>query len=98
MGKAAAQTRENRTIPVDFRDEATSLQLLGNRKALLEWVLACVLSLGVQRKHKAPCRGDGCRTRHAHYVRVRVGGRSLWRLPCTRGTAVCTVLPQVVWR
>jgi hypothetical protein len=46
MGKAAKQTRENRTITVDFRDEATYFQLLGNGKAFLECVLAFMLSLG----------------------------------------------------
>jgi len=33
MGIAAKQTRENRTITVDFRDEATYFQLLGDGKA-----------------------------------------------------------------
>ena len=53
MGKATKQTRDNRTIPVDFRDEATYFQLLGDGKALLEGVLAFVLSLGLQRTHQA---------------------------------------------
>jgi hypothetical protein len=66
MGKAAKQTREHRTITVDFRDEATYLPLLGDGKAFLECVLAFVLSLGFQRKHKATCRGGGGRTRPSH--------------------------------
>src|SRR4030095_11147875 len=33
MGTAAKPTRENRTITVDFRSEATYFQLLGDRKA-----------------------------------------------------------------
>ena len=74
MGKAAKQTQENRTITVDFRDEATYWQLLGDGKAFLECVLAFVLSLGFQLKHKATCSGGGCLTRHSHYARVRLGG------------------------
>jgi len=62
MGKATKQTRDNRTSPVDFRDEATYFQLLGDGKALLEGVLAFVLSLGLQRTHKATgARGRGHR-------------------------------------
>ena len=74
MQSTARQTRENRTIPVDFHNEATYMQLLGDGKAFLECVLAFVLSLGLQLKHKATCRGGGCLTRHSHYVRVRLGG------------------------
>jgi hypothetical protein len=56
------QTRENRTITVDFRSEATYFQLLGDGKAFLECVLAFVMSLGFQLKHKATCSGGGCLT------------------------------------
>jgi hypothetical protein len=98
MGIAAKQTRENRTIPVDFRDEATYFQLLGDGKAFLECVLAFVLSLGFQLTHKATCRGGGCLTRHSHYVRVRLGGVTIWRLQCTTCKAVFTVLPHFVLR
>jgi hypothetical protein len=98
MGIAVKPTRENRTITVDFRDEATYLQLLGDGKAFLECVMAFVLSLGFQLKHKATCRGGGCLTRHSHDVRVRLGGLTIWRLQCTRCTAVFTVLPHFVLR
>jgi hypothetical protein len=74
MCNTARQTRENRTITVDFRSEATYFQLLCDGKAFLECVLAFVLSLGFQLKHKATCSGGGCLTRHSHYVRVRLGG------------------------
>src|SRR5262245_5089536 len=84
MGKAAKQTRENRTMTVDFRDEATYFQLLGNGKAFLECVLAFMLSLGFQLTPKATCGGGGCLTRHSHYVRVRLGGITIWRIQCTR--------------
>ena len=90
MRNTTRQTRENRTITVDFRSEAIYFQLLGNGKAFLECVLAFVMSLGLQLKHKATCRGDGCLTRHSHYVRVRLGGVTIWRLPCTTCRAVCT--------
>ena len=63
MRNTARQTRENRTITVNFQSEAAYFQLLGDRKAFLECVLAFVLSLGFQLKHKATCRGGGCLTR-----------------------------------
>src|ERR687894_527975 len=98
MGHATKQIRENRTITVDFQDETTYFQLLGNGKAFVELVLAFILSLGFQLKHKATCRGGGCLTRHSHYVRVRVGGLSIWRIQCTTCRAVFTVLPHFVLR
>src|ERR687897_423845 len=98
MGTAAQPTRENRTITVDFRSEATYLQLLGDGKAFLECVIAFVMSLGFQLKHKATCRGGGCLTRHSHYVRVRLGGVTIWRIQCTTCRAVFTVLPHFVLR
>ena len=92
------QTRENRTITVDFQNEATYFQLLGDGKAFLECVLAFLLSLGFQLKHKAACRGGGCLTRHSHYARVRLGGVTIWRIQCTTCKAVFTVLPHFVLR
>jgi hypothetical protein len=98
MGTAAKPTRENCTITVDVRDEATYCRLLRDGKAFLECVLAVVLSLGFQLKHKATCSGGGCLTRHSHYVRVRLGGLTIWRIQCTRCKAVCTILPHFVLR
>jgi hypothetical protein len=98
MGLVAQPTRENRTITVDFRSEATYFQLLGNGKAFLECVIAFVMSLGLQLKHKATCRGGGCLTRHSHYVRVRLGDLTIWRIQCTTCKAVFTVLPHFVLR
>jgi hypothetical protein len=37
-------------------------------------------------------------TRHAHDVRVRLGGLTIWRIQCTRGKAVFTVLPHFALR
>ena len=98
MGQAGKRTRHNRTITVDFHDEATYYQLLDNGKAFLECVLAFVLSLGFQLTHKAACEGGGCLTRHSHYVRVRLGGLTIWRIQCTTCKAVFTVLPHFVLR
>jgi hypothetical protein len=98
MGTAAKPTRENRTSTVDFQNETTYVQLLGDSKAFLELVLAFILSIGFQLKHKATCRGGGRLTRHSHYVRVRLGGLTIWRIQCTRCKAVFTVLPHFVLR
>jgi hypothetical protein len=98
MRTTARQTRDNRTITVDFQNEATYFQLLGDGKAFVELVIAFVLSLGLQLKHKATCHSGGCLTRHSHYVRVRLGGLTIWRLQCTTCRAVFTVLPHFVLR
>jgi hypothetical protein len=98
MGQAAKRTRQNRTITVDFQNEATYFQLLDNGKAFLECVLAFVLSLGFQLQHKATWRGGGCLTRHSPYARVRLGGVTVWRIQCTTCKAVFTVLPHFVLR
>jgi hypothetical protein len=98
MRNTARQTRENRTMTVNFQSEAAYFQLLGDRKAFLECVLAFVLSLGFQLKHKATCHGGGCLTRHSHYVRVRLGGVMIWRLQCTACRAVFTILPHFILR
>jgi hypothetical protein len=60
-------------------------------------VIAFILSLGFQLKHKATCSGGGCLTRHSHYLRVRLGGVTIWRLQCTTCHAVFTVLPHFIW-
>src|SRR6266516_3639939 len=98
MEKAATPTRENRTITVDFQNETTYFQLLGDGKAFVEFVVAFLLSLGFQLTHKASCGGGGCLTRHSHYLRVRLGGLTIWRIQCTRCKAVFTVLPHFVLR
>ena len=96
MRNTVRQSYENRTITINFQNEATYFQLLGDGKAFVECVLAFLLALGLQLKHKATCRGG--LTRHSHYVRVRLGGISIWRLQCTRCKAVFTVLPHFVLR
>jgi hypothetical protein len=96
MRNIARQTRENRTTTLDFQNELTYFQLLDDGKAFLACVLAFVISLSFQLKHKVTCRGGGCLTRHSHYVRIRLGGLTLWRLQCTTCRAVFTVLAHVV--
>ena len=98
MAHTAKPTRENRTITVDFHDETTYFALLGNTKGFVEFVLAFLLALGFQLKHQATCGGGGCLTRHSHYMRVRVGGVTIWRIQCTTCRAVFTVLPHFVLR
>src|SRR5438128_5046990 len=98
MGHAAKPTRHNRTITVDFHDEATYFRLLGDGKVFVELVLAFLLTLGFQLLHKAPCTGGGCLTRHSHYARIRLGGLTIWRIQCTSCKAVFTVLPHFVLR
>src|SRR4029434_9081786 len=98
MPKPARQTRENRTITIDFQNEATYFQLLGDGKAFLECVLAFVLTLGFQLQHKAICGGGGGRTRPSHYARIRLGGLTIWRIQCTTCKAVFTILPHFVLR
>jgi hypothetical protein len=96
MGTVAKPRRENRTITVDFRDEATYFRLIKDGKAFVEFVSAFLLSRGFQLKHQATCRGVGCLTRHSQYVRVRLGGVTIWRMQCTRCKAVFTVLPHFI--
>jgi hypothetical protein len=98
LGTAATRTRHNRTITVDFQDETTYFRLVDDGKAFLECILAFVMSLGFQLTHTAICRGGGCLTRHSHYVRVRLGGITIWRIQCTTCKAVFTVLPHFVLR
>ena len=52
MGQTAKVTRKNRTITVDFHDEATYDQLRDDTKAFVEFVLAFLLALGFQLLHK----------------------------------------------
>ena len=92
MEPTAKPRRQNRTITVDFNDETTYAQLLGDAKAFVEFVLAFILSIGFQLNHKSTCDGGGCLTRHSHYARVRLGGLTIWRIQCTRCKAVIVKL------
>jgi hypothetical protein len=90
MRNTARQTRINRTITVDFHDETTYVKLLDDHKAFVEFVLAFLLALGFQLKHKATCGGGGCLTRHSHYVRVRLGGLTTGVSSANRVTTLFT--------
>ena len=98
MGQTAKAPRENRTITVDFHNESTCFQLIDDGKAFMEFVLAFILSIGFQLKHKSTCSGGGCITRHSHYARLRLGGlnispMALYRLVCALGQhSLVTVL------
>jgi len=61
-------TRQNRTIIVDFKDEPTCFALLQNGKAFIEFIVAFLLSIGFQLKHKPDGCGGSCLTRHSHYI------------------------------
>ena len=98
MGQTAKATRANRTITVDFHNEATYDRLLDDTKAFVEFVLAFLLSTGFQLLHKANCSAGGRLTRHSHYARVRLGGLTIWRVQCLTCKAVFTVLPHFVLR
>jgi hypothetical protein len=98
MGQTAKTPRGNRTITVDFQDESTYFRLINDGKAFVEYVLAFILSLGFQLTHKSTCHGGDSLTRHSHYVRIRLGGLTIWRIQCTRCKAVFTVLPHFVLR
>ncbi len=98
MGNQAKRKRENRTLTVDFNDEATYHRLCKDGKAFIEFVIAFIISIGFQLKHKCGCPGGFRLTRHSHYVRVRIGGLTIWRIQCTACRAVFTVLPHFVLR
>ncbi len=90
--------RTNRTIVVDFQDEATYHSLCHNGRAFIEFVVAFIMSIGFQLKHKCDCPGGFRLTRHSHYIRVRLNGLVIWRIQCTHCKAVFTVLPHFVMR
>src|SRR5215510_13323080 len=97
MAQADKAPRQNRTLTVDFHDEATYFQLLDDTKAFIECVLAFILSLGFQLHHTSTCTGSSL-TRHSHYARIRLGGLTIWRIQCATCKAVFTVLPHFVLR
>ena len=90
---------KNRSIIVDFGDENNYQTVISEGKFFLEFVLAYILSLGFQLLHKAHCTGGGnCFTRHSHYVRVKCGGVTIWRILCKECGAAFTVIPSFLLR
>src|SRR5713101_6697164 len=55
MAQAANPTRHNRTLTVDFHNEATYFALCSAGKVFIEFVLAFLLSLGFQLLHTPSC-------------------------------------------
>lgn len=98
MKNRTKQKRENRTITVDFKDEGTYERLCQDGAAFIEFVVAFIMSLGFQLKHKCGCQGGFGLTRHSHYVRVRLNGLIIWRLECKACGAVFTILPHFALR
>ena len=97
MDNPAKRSRQNRTITVDFNNEQTYHQLCADGPRFIDFVIAFILSVGLQLKHKCGCSSGGL-TRHSHYVRARINGLVIWRIQCTKCRAVFTVLPHFVLR
>jgi len=71
--------RTNRTIVVDFQDEAKYHSLCQNGRTFIEFVVAFIMSIGFQLEHKCDCPGGFRLTRHSHYMRVRLDCETSWR-------------------
>ena len=88
----------NRTIVIDFGDENQYQNFLAHGRAFTEFVLAYILAIGFQIVHNKLCTGGNCFTRHSHYVRVKCGGITIWRIQCKTCKAVFTVIPSFLMR
>jgi hypothetical protein len=62
MRHTSCHTRAHGTVTVDVHNQAPSLQLLGDGKALIACV-AAFLPLDLPCTHQASCRGGGYQTR-----------------------------------
>lgn len=98
MSTTPSQKHHNRTLTVDFHDEATYHQLRHDGHAFIEFVVAFITTLGFQLVHKCDCPGGCALTRHSSYTRVRIGNLVIWRLQCKHCRAVFTILPHFVLR
>ena len=92
------KTRENRTLSVDFNDKSTYHRLIENRKIFIEFIIAFIVKIGFQLKHKTGCCGGFSLTPHSSYVRVRLNDLKIWRIQCTKCKVVFTVLPHFALR
>jgi len=90
--------RQNRTITVDFKDEATYHRLCQDGKSFIEFVVAFIVSLGFQLTHRGDCPGGFALTRHSHYSRVRLDNLTIWRLQCPHCRTVFTIMPHFALR
>ena len=98
MSTTESQKHRNRTITVDFHDEATYHRLRHDGHAFIEFVVVFITTLGFQLVHKCGCPGGCALTRHSSYTRVRIGNVVIWRLQCKHCRAVFTILPHFVLR
>jgi len=90
--------REDHTITVDFKTTEAYLRIIQDGKAFIEFVVAFLVSIGVQLKHRKGCSGGFFLTRHSHYVRALVNDLVIWRVQCTHCKATFTILPHFVLR
>lgn len=89
---------KNRTIVIDFADENQYEDVISNCTVFIEFVIAYILSIGFQVVHNKYCTGGNCFTRHSHYLRVRCGGITIWRMQCKTCKAVFTIIPSFLMR
>ncbi len=79
--------------------ETTAVNTIGPRsRRLWKATGAPSISLPCSRPSTTICNGGGCLTRHSHYLRVCLGGVTIWRLQCTTCRAVFTILPHFILR
>ena len=90
--------RQDRTITIDFKTTEAYLKIIQDGKAFIEFVIAFLVSIGVQLKHKKDCPGGFSLTRHSHYARILVNNLVIWRVQCTHCKATFTILPHFVLR
>lgn len=90
--------RKNRTVHVDFHNEAAYYDLIDNGPVFLDYVIAYVLSIGFQFFHKKHCSCKSSFKRHSHYARIRLGGITIWRIQCCECKATFTILPYFIMR
>jgi hypothetical protein len=84
MGQTAKPPRQARIAP------SPSISTM-RRPTLRSWVMP-------RRSSSLSSPSSGRLTRHSHYVRVRLGDLTIWRIQCTMCKAVFTVLPHFVLR
>jgi hypothetical protein len=82
MSTTTHRKNHKRSITVDFQSATTYQQLREDGHAFVEFVVACITTLGFQLLHKCGCPGGCALTRHSSYMRVRLDKLVIWRLQC----------------
>jgi transposase-like protein len=90
--------RSNRTITVFLGSMAVYLKLILDGKKFIGSVVAFLISINVDLRHKENCPGGFDFTRHSSYSRIRNDNLIIWRIQCKHCKAVFTVLPHFVLR